>query len=357
MTRSVHSVIRDLNQFGTEGHERLEVRGEDLRTASRGNWLERVFELIYKPKCTRIKAVSQFALKYFQEHEDQITDTTTLKQLLPTLRKGNCGRGLEELISRIEERLKEKATIIDSEITTDHEETDFRGDVSLSVSESSEIELSESIRELPEGAFGPAEWEKYFKFAVDDAPPVPEEFLESWEQPCPFFKEENKNVSETQALFLVPKGLSINKMGELAKNPAQGHKVENGYDFLWDKIKDQYGDEEVQESYWVLMTKNVIPDSRRKTRDAQLAMASSAEGYEAPSLLEAIICNYVEHVRSGERLFSKNPWTFTCCREAPIDLDKLVVGGFACAGLNVHDAYFYYCDSSDYVGVAGVLRK
>ncbi|MCP5507344.1 MAG: hypothetical protein H7A37_03460 [Chlamydiales bacterium] len=212
--------------------------------------------------------------------------------------------------------------------------------------------------QYPETAFSPAEWIKHYgkeklkELGIDlsDSPPVPVELLEELDKPSPYFDE--KKVSETTKLFYVPKGLTLNTMGELAKSPIEGNKVEKGYRLMSGQIKQPHGDALVQKSYWVLMTTDVIPDSRGKIRDEQLALASRVEGYDAPTLLEGAVCNFVEYVGSGKRLFGNEPLTYTCCKEEPIKGWKLVVGGFAPAGLDVVN----YSGNVN-VGVAGVRRK
>ncbi|MCP5507342.1 MAG: hypothetical protein H7A37_03450 [Chlamydiales bacterium] len=218
--------------------------------------------------------------------------------------------------------------------------------------------LQFSKKSLPEGAFGPAEWIKFYgeeklkelEIDLSDSPPVPKGLLEELDKPSPYF--DGKTVSETTKLFFVPKGLTLNNMGELAKSPIEGNKVEEGYRYMSDRIKQLHGDNPVQESYWALMTTDVIPNSRSKLRNDQLALASRVENYDAPTLLQAAVCNFVEYVGSGKRLFGDEPWTYTCCKEEPIAGWKLVVGGFAPAGLVVGND-----NDNARVGVAGVRRK
>ena len=195
---------------------------------------------------------------------------------------------------------------------------------------------------------------------MNDVPLVPEELLEALNEPCPFTEVKEKGseilVSETHVLVLIPKGMTLNKMGELAKEPIEGHKTEYGYEYYWDMIEEKYGTVEVKDSYWVLMTKNLIPNSREKTRQEQLNLAASVKGYGAPSLIEAAVCNFVSYVSTGKGLLSKDKkedWIYTCCREEPIKDWKLVVGGFTPAGLIVCDSN----DCNDDVGVAGARRK
>ena len=51
--------------------------------------------------------------------------------------------------------------------------------------------------------------------------------------------------------------------------------------------------------------------------------------YQVPTLIEATVCILMEHVRSGTRLFSDSPSTYTRCEEQfSSGIYQLVVGGF-----------------------------
>ena len=182
-------------------------------------------------------------------------------------------------------------------------------------------------------------------------PRLPNHLLQALKMPCDFC--EGEPLKEPYVLMLVPKGMSINEIERLAKNPKEGNKLEKGYDFCWPAIRSTHGDTKVENSYWVLMTKKLIKDSRGKSREVQLDLAAKVKGCEAPSVCEASICCVANYVRSGKRIFdSEIDWSVTCCREERIVGYKLVVGGFSPSGLTS----YYYLDDYDNVGVAA-LRK
>ncbi len=58
----------------------------------------------------------------------------------------------------------------------------------------------------------------------------------------------------------------------------------------------------------------------------------------------------MEHVRTGTRLYSDKPYTYTRCQEKT-DSWQLCVGGFGAAGLRVH--YDYYDGDASALGVSG----
>ena len=182
----------------------------------------------------------------------------------------------------------------------------------------------------PEGAFGAEDWKGYYDWEVSDIPALP----------CNVEFDPVKEV-----MVLIPKGLSINQFGEMIKNPKKGCKSQ--YRNPWDKILAEHGDTVVESSYWVAMSKDVIEGSRGKTRDQQLALATS-NGGKVPTLLEAIVACGVENARTGNRILNDNPWTCTVCQElVQGHRDKLVVGGFSASGLCIGFDDVYY-----FVGVA-----
>lgn len=111
-------------------------------------------------------------------------------------------------------------------------------------------------------------------------------------------------------------------------------------------------------SHWVLITRDVIPDSQNKRYSDQKKLLESyaqksEESYLLPTALEAATCILVEYVRSGTILYSDNPWTYTRCLETVNNNQWPVsIGGFSSEGLYIHDCRYAY--SHYYIGVAGV---
>ena len=62
-----------------------------------------------------------------------------------------------------------------------------------------------------------------------------------------------------------------------------------------------YGDKEVDESYWVLVTKDVIPNSRSLNFGAQEKLLP--EQYTHPKLIEIAVCNFMYNVKENEKLY------------------------------------------------------
>jgi len=94
-------VMYDLSQFGTQGHERLEVRRGILRAKSRGTWLSRIIQHFYKPSSERLRTVTSFALYFFYENQEHFTDARVLQKLEPIFRKANLESKFNQLINEI----------------------------------------------------------------------------------------------------------------------------------------------------------------------------------------------------------------------------------------------------------------
>ena len=201
-------------------------------------------------------------------------------------------------------------------------------------------------------------WEHYYG-DVGSEPSLPSNIKEIMDSPCPFW--EGKQVKDTHLLALIPsrvagKPLTLDYLGELIKSPkGGGHKTQ--YDFYSSRVREAIGNQSPGRSYWVLMTRDVLEGSRNKRYEEQCTLVSghanrTGLAYEVPGALEAAVVMLLHHARSGERLYSDNPFTYTRCQEK-VQNFQLVVGGFSSGGLNVNFSSF---DSHNFVGVAG-LRK
>ena len=79
--------------------------------------------------------------------------------------------------------------------------------------------------------------------------------------------------------------------------------------------------------------------------------------YRFPGALEAATAILSHYVRSGERLYSDSPWTYTRCQELVDDRYPVIVGGFSSGGLYVNGLNGdCYDDFFHGVGVASLQR-
>jgi hypothetical protein len=205
----------------------------------------------------------------------------------------------------------------------------------------------------PQYTFGKVQWETYIG-TVEEEPPLPEDINEILKSDCPYWKE--KKVYETHMLVLMPKTVNnlpftLDFLEKLVKTPLRG-RTQSFY-FKPPMLEREHGATSINESYWVLITKNLLDGSRNKTRDEQLILAAGVSGYRAPTLLETATCILMKLVSlraSENEFFFLNPCSRTCCQEQTMGL-KLALGGGPSTGL----IFDHYGDSSN-VGVAA-LRK
>ena len=114
--------------------------------------------------------------------------------------------------------------------------------------------------------------------------------------------------------------------------------------------REALGRQSPESSYWVLMTKDVLPGHHTKSYKDQCALVARHQGYTVPGALESAVVMLLHHVRSGERLYSDSPWTFTRCWEK-VQGVQLVVGGFSSVGLDVNVSFTTADDDSSFLGL------
>jgi hypothetical protein len=208
-------------------------------------------------------------------------------------------------------------------------------------------------------SFGGEEWRRYFG-EVGEVPPYPAHLVATLKSSCPFWP--GKLVKDTHLLVLIPSRVSgepfsLNLLEKLIKHP-KGGGYPTAYRFYGSDVRAALGAQSPESAYWVLMTRKVLAGSRRKdyaSQKALIAAHASETGlpYELPGALEAATVMLSHYVRTGERLYSDSPLTYTRFRELVGNECPAVVGGFSYGGPHVS------LDSSSsyvYVGVAG-LRK
>ena len=219
---------------------------------------------------------------------------------------------------------------------------------------------------VPAMAFGAKAWSQYFG-QVGAEPTLPSNIGDILNSTCPFWP--GKQVKDTHLLVLIPATVNgepynLNLLSELIQHPRGGGHATK-YRRYGSNIQKQFGPRSPGRSYWALMTRDVLEGSRNKTYANQQALVAEHAKrtqlpYELPGALEAATAILSHYVRSGERLYTDSPWTYTRCRELEDGKYPVVVGGFSSGGLVV-DGYdgsyvsFYDVGLSSH-GVAG-FRK
>jgi hypothetical protein len=204
-------------------------------------------------------------------------------------------------------------------------------------------------------SFGAEEWCRYFG-EVGSAPPLPENIIDILSSPCPFWPE--AAIKDTHLLVLIParvagRPFSLNLLGELVKRPkGGGHSTK--YECYDSDVRKVLGTQSPAGSYWILMTRDVLGDSRNRSYTFQknlVAHHASRTGlpYALPGILEATTAILSHYVRSGERLYGEledDAGTCTRCQDLVDNRCRVVVGGFSPEGFgidvdanNIHHVY------------------
>ena len=215
-------------------------------------------------------------------------------------------------------------------------------------------------------AFGNDKWAQCFGPDVIKNEDNKEEFsslpYDEFIADCKKFKSifPGRNAKDILMLVRLPKtlngGITLKSLGELAMKFFSASKL--GYKCIMPSIIQKLGDKSIDKSQWVLMTKDVLPGSRKKSYVEHQKMVSDLaenylNNYEVAEVLESTACILSLYFGSNIRLFSDSPCTYTHCQENVEDF-QIIVGGFAPTGLNIeHD----YCNPGhELLGVAA-MRK
>ncbi len=143
-----------------------------------------------------------------------------------------------------------------------------------------------------------------------------------YDPPCPILGQMSATtqpISQTHLLTLIPKGMTLEKLEKLI--------VKSG------KIGKSFCNDPVKESYWILVTNDVIPSSRDKSLEEQqdLAEQFAPQGYELCSCLDLCVSLIAaHHVQKDLDLYTDVRPTWTRCFEQP-----LIVGAFGSNGLQI----------------------
>lgn len=195
------------------------------------------------------------------------------------------------------------------------------------------VEFENRLREeCPGCLIGGKEWACLG--IVEKAPPLTEKILQALHEPSP--SDPAKKAWQTGILVLVPeivdgKSLTLNRLGELVKKDFPD--TETGYRRMNRYVCQYYGEIPMGKSRWVLIEKDILPESRGKGLQESEDMVKPP--YERPELvpmLVGIILNYLNS-ENKERLFGDSPWTYIPCKEKGISGHSVFVGGFNSTGI------------------------
>lgn len=218
---------------------------------------------------------------------------------------------------------------------------------------------------LSQFIFGQEDWNEYIG-QIANINSMPQKLAETLEAPCPFW--EGKKIKETHLVTFIPdkvngSSFNLNLLGSLVTQSKKGHKT--GYKYCSSPVKESIGEESSPSSYWILMTKDIIPNTQNKNyKDQQEFVAQIRQKtqlkYELPTTLQAASSILLYYTKTGEYLFTNNDpsreWVFTRSKdEVSADKWAVAIGGFSNEGLFIYRSPDFLFDKR-FVGVAGAIR-
>lgn len=158
--------------------------------------------------------------------------------------------------------------------------------------------------------------------------------------------------------LLIPKTINgkpftLKELGMLVKEKFPEMGDLSGYRCIWENAYG-YGNE--SESYWILIRKDVLKESRGMNfSDQQELVEKKGQGkYQAPHAIEAAASLFMEYAHSKTRLLSdgEEEATFTNCLEN-YKGHQIQVGSYEPAGFHVE---VNFCEENCFNGIAPVRR-
>lgn len=134
--------------------------------------------------------------------------------------------------------------------------------------------------------------------------------------------------------------------------------------YFWDTARQEHADVPFARTHWVAMTEDVLPGSRNKSWNEQVALVDALAketfvDYEIPTLQQSFAAIATHKVATGKSLYqigneeNNQVYTYTRVKNTTQNY-HLAVGGSAPSGVGVSN--FGYAYGSELIGVAA-LRK
>lgn len=210
---------------------------------------------------------------------------------------------------------------------------------------SSAINYKKALLEFqPKIAYGAKQWAEFIG-QVGEVPPISPKIHEVLKSPSLLWS--GKTVEEAHILALIPatvneKPLTLNLLDQLIKG-GKGHG--SGIYLMPSSATDKSWNIPVKKSHWVLMTKDILPESRFDYYPVQKKLVKNMD-YEIPHIVDAAAAMWLHKFCSGEYLF---PRTYTRCQEES-DGNNLIIGDFSFLGLTIMQ------ESCIWLGFAGACE-
>lgn len=178
----------------------------------------------------------------------------------------------------------------------------------------------EKREQVLKNAFGANDWRAYFG-DIGPEPPLPSNIEEILLSPCPFWPE--RKIKDTHDLVLIPdsvggKPLTLNYLEELIQSPKRS-RPKQYWDFCFSsddleaqakfneahcyEVIERYGEVEVEESHWVLMTKKKLPDQKWGKEPHWEKKIRESVDYELPQAIEAAAVILTHWFKTGKEIY------------------------------------------------------
>lgn len=199
-------------------------------------------------------------------------------------------------------------------------------------------------------------------------PPLPSNFYEIWNGPCPF--DLCKKVRDTHMIIYLPstvddQPLTLKSLREIARRnfpqptfcgPSGGYQPGRfGYHYIDERFLKEYGDIPIGKPGWVLMKKDIegeyCSDYESQKKLISFKSTQARVSYEVPSSLEAATCMITYFLSSRKYLFSDRTFAKT---QDNFEGYQVTVGGFGPDGLNFCSQEWY--DNLKRMGIAPLRR-
>ncbi len=164
--------------------------------------------------------------------------------------------------------------------------------------------------------------------------------------------------SEGVTFLTIPKGSSLNKLKGIGESPVMGENTCLFRD-LSPELFEEYGDIEVEQTYTIVHTNNILKETRNQKVPENVILAKTL-GCDLPEIIETMALCVMTYMIEGVHLFSDDRNNYTQCKtevhgcgEIKLQNCYPIIGGYLPKkGLRV-DATPHYADA---FGAAGVIR-
>ncbi|MBF5058586.1 hypothetical protein [Candidatus Neptunochlamydia vexilliferae] len=194
-------------------------------------------------------------------------------------------------------------------------------------------------------------WENHFDNIEGTEGPLPYDITQILNAKSTFEVEGySKKVRDTHILVWIPErvggdNISLNSL----------EKIFRKYRYYSDSIKKEIGAKKIEKATWILISKNVLKNTRNKTYNEQRKSVGAhiSKGYTLPKVLELAAALLIYEKEKKKKLLSNSPPTYTRCQERVCNNQwPVAIGNFGAKGLCIDP---YWLDSKD-CGVIAARR-